>query len=44
MRYTHYPIDKAPLNYWKFGENPDIKTKEEIDKQFRKDAKKIKKS
>ena len=44
MRYTHYPIAKAPLNYWRFGENPDIKTKKEIDKQFKKDIKKIKKS
>jgi len=41
MRYTHYEIDKAPLNYWRYGENPDIKSKEEIDIQFKKDIKKI---
>lgn len=41
MRYTHYEIDKTPLNYWRFGENPDIKSKEEIDMQFKKDIKKI---
>jgi hypothetical protein len=44
MRYTHYPTNKTPLNYWRFGENPDVKTKEERDKQFKKDIKKIKKS
>ena len=44
IRYTHYPIDRAPLNYWKSGQNPDIKSKEKRDNQFKKDLKKIKKS
>ena len=44
MRYTHYPTNKTPLNYWRFGENPNIKTKEERDKQFKRDVKKIKKT
>ena len=44
MRYTHYPTNKTSLNYWRFGVNPDIKTKEERDKQFKRDVKKIKKT
>ena len=44
MRYTHYPIQKAPLSYWKSGKNPDVKTKKERDSQFKKDLKKINKS
>ena len=44
MRFTHYSVKKPPLNYWRFGENPDIKTKIEKDSQFKKDVKKIKKS
>jgi len=43
MRYTHYPIKKAPLNYWKSGNNPNIKTRRERNNQFKKDVKKIKK-
>jgi hypothetical protein len=44
MRYTHYPAKKAPLSYWKSGANPDVKTKEERDSQFKKDIKKINKT
>ena len=44
MRYTHYPAQKAPLSYWKSGNNPDVKTKKERDSQFKKDIEKINKS
>ena len=44
MRFKHYPTNKTPLNYWRTGINPDIKTKEERDKQFKRDVKKIKKT
>jgi hypothetical protein len=44
MRYTHYPTKKAPLSYWKSGKNPDVKTRQERDIQFKKDIEKIIKS
>ena len=33
-RVEHYPINGLALNYWKQGNNPDIKTNEEKKKQF----------
>ena len=44
IRFTHYPIDQPPLNYWMKSENPDYKTKKEKDAQYKKDIKKIKKT
>ena len=44
MRYQHYPPRRSPLNYWKQDHNPDVKTKEERDEQFKKDLKKINKT
>ena len=44
MHYTHYPTQKAPLSYWKSGKNPDVKTRQERDIQFKKDIEKIIKS
>ena len=44
MRFTHYSTKKTPLNYWRLGSNPDIKTKKERDNQFKKDVNKINKS
>lgn len=44
MRFTHYPTNKPPLNYWKNGKNPDFKTKPQRDSQYKEDIRKIKKT
>jgi len=44
IRYTHYRPSPIPLDYWKNGDNPDFRSREEIKSQFKKDVKKIKKT
>ncbi|MEO1944603.1 MAG: hypothetical protein ABGY11_09905 [Candidatus Thioglobus sp.] len=44
IRYAHYPVSGPALNYWKTGVNPDYKTQEERNDQYKKDVAKIKKT
>jgi hypothetical protein len=44
IRYTHYPVPRPALNYWKTGTNPDYKTQEGRNDQYKKDVAKIKKT
>jgi len=44
IRYAHYPSPRPPLDYWKTGTNPDYKTQEERNDQYKKDVAKIKKT
>lgn len=44
IRFTHYSSNKPPLNYWKDGNNPDLKTGEQGYAQYKRDIKKIKKT
>ena len=41
IRFNHYPPNQSSLNYWKRGSNPDYKTKNERDAQYKIDIKKI---
>lgn len=40
MRFTHYPANKPPLNYWRNGNNPDFKNREQRKVQYLKDIRK----
>jgi len=44
LRFAHYPSSQNHLHYWSKGINPDYKTKQERDAQYKKDIKKIKKT
>jgi|TARA_Y100000294_G_scaffold40410_1_gene36583 hypothetical protein len=44
IRYAHYPSPRPALDYWKTGTNPDYKTQEERNAQYKKDVAKIKKT
>lgn len=44
IRYAHYPSPRPALDYWKTGINPDHKTQEERNNQYKKDVAKIKKT
>ena len=40
LRWTHFPIDRAPLKYFVRGHNPSYKNSIQRKKQFKKDLKK----
>lgn len=42
IRHAHYPSPRPALDYWKTGTNPDYKTQEERNSQYKKDVAKIK--
>jgi len=44
IRFTHYSSNRPPLNYWKDGNNPDLKTGKQRDAQYKRDINKIKKT
>ena len=44
IRYAHYSSSKPALDYWKIGENPDYRTQEQRNDQYKRDVAKIKKT